>query len=306
MSSCENMYKNKTIIKVINDEFAFKILKHMSTFHDNHKDFKSSVKKKKEELAKNVALTLITMYSNINEYLKVIVECHLNYIEKWLCRTWRDSLKESSESQAAGIIVVDAKTVEGSRFLVGSSSGVLRTVFEVGLAWDYMFDLPYIPGSSLKGAMRASAEALLGDGDLVSYLFGSEKNSRRKFAGCLEVFDAYPVEAPNGLLDLDVITPHYYEGGNVKESEIEAQPIPVVHVSIAPGVKFRFIIAHRCSEDVLKRLSEALRSIGVEAQGMGALAALLGAALLSGVGARTGKGYGVFMLEPDSMKIGCR
>ncbi len=216
---------------------------------------------------------------------------HLEAVHRWACRAWPN---------AGGVAVVDARLVEGSRLLVGGSSGVLQAVFEVGMAWDYVLDLPYIPGSSLKGAMRASAQALLG-GDykgLLDSVFGPETESKKKFAGCLEVFDAYPVEAPRGLLDVDVITPHYYKGGEVRSSELEVQPMPLVHVSVAPGTVFRFVVAHRCPDRVLQQLSQALRErLKINASGAGALAALLGAALLNGVGARTGKGYGVFTLE---------
>ncbi len=221
---------------------------------------------------------------------------HLEAVRRWACRAWPN---------AGGVAVVDARLVEGSRLLVGGSSGILQALFEVGMSWDYVLDLPYIPGSSLKGAMRASAEALLGKDykDILYSVFGPETESKKKFAGCLEVFDAYPVEAPRGLLDVDVITPHYYKGGEVRSSELEVQPMPIAHVSVAPGTVFRFVVAHRCPNSVLQQLSRALRErLKIHASGAGALATLLGMALFNGIGARTGKSYGVFTLERVSFE----
>ena len=240
-----------------------------------------------------VAVEIQTAYSGqaLLDRLKA-ARSHLEAVHRWVCRAWPNT---------GGVAAVKARLVEGSRLLVGGSTGVLQAVFEVGLAWDHVLDLPYIPGSSLKGAMRASAEALLGDEykSVVEAVFGSRSSS-----GCIEVFDAYPVEAPGNLLDLDVVTPHYYKGGEVKESELEAQPVPVVHLSVAPGVAFHFIVAHRCPESVLRGLSTAFHNkLRIKASGPGAVAALLIVALFSGVGARTGKGYGVFRVEDFS--FGC-
>jgi len=257
---------------------------------DVYSSIEEELRRVKEERAR-LALELAKAYSGeaAGERLR-LAERHLDSLRRWACRAlpW------------GGVFSVDARVVEGSRLLVGASSGVLQGVFEVGLAWDHVLDLPYIPGSSLKGAMRASAEAHLKDSH--EDVFGGEGR-----AGCLTVFDAYPVGLPGGragaLLEPDVVTPHYYEGGVVRGSELEAKPVPVVHVSIAPGVVFRFVAVHQCSGEVLQRLSRALAGKGINASGEAALAALMAAALFNGVGARTGKGYGI--LKPERVAFGC-
>ncbi|MCE4613661.1 MAG: type III-B CRISPR module RAMP protein Cmr6 [Desulfurococcales archaeon] len=233
-----------------------------------------------------IAADIVSAYNrshNFHRKLK-LASRHLEAVHLWSCRVW----------PKGQVIKVDAKLVEGSKLLTGGSSGVLQTVFEVGLAWDHILDLPYITGSSLKGAMRAAVEALLDSkhDSIIKQVFGSEAAS-----GCFQVFDAYPVEAPEGLLELDVVTPHYYSRSKVVKSELDAQPVPVVHISIVSGVLFRFVVAHRCSKRVLEDLSKALRELKVNATNSGAIAALLALALLNGVGARTGKGYGMFSLE---------
>ncbi len=281
-----------TLLRAVN-EYSKALLDSVRNAASQGSDPQKALENTKEAWKNKLAADLVDAYSGSTLRTKLgRAASHLDKVKSWACQAW---------PRSGGVIMVEARLVEGSKLLVGGSSGVLQAVFEVGLAWDYVFDLPYIPGSSLKGAMRSAALALLGSsyGDLIDSIFGS-----RNASGCLEVFDAYPIEVSDHLLEPDVITPHYYSGGVIIDSELEAQPVPVVHVSVAPGTVFRFIISHRCSRGILNQLSAALSSeLKISASGSGSLAALLSAALLSGVGARTGKGYGVFM--PLSYESGC-
>ena len=206
------------------------------------------------------------------------------------------------------------------RGLVGSGSGVFKTVFEVGMEIDKLLGLPYYPGSSLKGAARAVCEDLISDehdepsdsssdskeDDVCDKLFGS-----KEMVAPLVYTSAYPIGCiedlgPCTVYLPDVITPHYYRDGKVVEAEHEAQPNPVVHLSISPGTVFSTIVgvyshrlesvdreARRILEEFSKydsSLKEQLDASPADAV-MRAGLLLLEVALMTGIGARTGKGY---------------
>jgi len=227
--------------------------------------------------------------------------------------------KRLLEEQAKGlastgyrVVVVEARL--RSRGLVGAGGGPLATVFEVGLSWDLLLDLPYVPGSSFKGAVSAFAEALAGCSraergcsedklKALQLLFGDAARRRdtgsEAIAGALLFLDAYPV-APGrrgALVVPAVITPHYHRGGEPTRYEYEARPVPVQHVVLAPGTVFQFIAA--LPEDKVEDVAQALASLGINTSSGSAeigVAALITSALASGIGARTTKGYGVFEL----------
>lgn len=129
------------------------------------------------------------------------------------------------------------------RALVGAQGDFGRVPFEVGLSFDPVLNVPFIPGSSLKGAFRHSLEALLREGGrsgpevegVVAAVFGSPEG-----AGLVGVTDAYPVGPGVGglLLEPDVVTPHYPGS----RSEEEASPNPVPFLTIARGVVFESYI----------------------------------------------------------------
>lgn len=136
------------------------------------------------------------------------------------------------------------------RSIVGSSEPELHIPFEVGLFWDPVFNVPFIPGTSIKGAVRGAFEELLAR-DLMSSNIPEgeiqrrvEEEVKRVFgaggvsAGLVGFTDAYPVSAEERLLEPDVVTPHYPG----KRNELEAEPTPNVFVTIARGVTFRFYV----------------------------------------------------------------
>lgn len=202
-----------------------------------------------------------------------------------------------------------------SRIIVGHSEGILSTIFEVGQVFDYVRGLPIIPGSSLKGLTRSFLSRRCDDlGDdrfkeecsgLVKKLFGYSDETAS--VSKLVFFDAYPVgvDGAKSLILADVITPHYYVGGQPVKNELGAEPKPVLHVSVSPGTLFGVVIALRDREavDLLARLGELL---GMPKNGLVALALAVSAAVkLEGVGARTTKGYGTLELLPDEIHVSC-
>jgi len=217
-----------------------------------------------------------------------------------------------------GYWVVMADFVAESRVLVGLSEGVLKQFLEVGAVIDPVLALPYIPGSSVKGLIRHFLRSELGSECLapVCELLGTEPGARGEgpcggwAAGKVFIADAYPVGVVNEhgfLLVPDIITPHYYKGGEPVETELDARPVPVPHVSVAEGTVFRFVIGfEEGAKAPLEKIGECLVRKGVETgrDWLTTALTLLAAALaVAGVGGRTTKGYGTMRPRLDSMKV---
>lgn len=157
---------------------------------------------------------------------------------------------------------------------------------EAGFVWHRTLGVPYLPGSSLKGALRAwLTHWEQGEANRINELFGDAENSGQ---GRLIVFDALPVAPPT--LELDVMNPHYapYYGKmddpNVLQTSPPADyyaPIPVFFLTVAAGQSFEFVLAPTPGLGTPEDLEA-----GVD---------LLKEALTTtGVGAKTAVGYGVF------------
>jgi len=148
-----------------------------------------------------------------------------------------------------------------------------------GFTWDRNLGVPYIPGSSLKGALRAAAEYWgLEKMDELRDLFGDDT------AGAMVVFDAYPTRVPR--LDRDVVNVHYreyYESGGRTPPADYLSPEPVTFLTVGPGTEFSFAIAPRpgarVDDSKLSRAETLLKD---------ALETL-------GIGAKTAVGYGRFL-----------
>lgn len=166
-----------------------------------------------------------------------------------------------------------------SRLLVGSRGGPLP--FEITISWDPMFNVPFIPSSSIKGATRAYFESQVGSigNYTVHHLFGFEESE-----GLVKFTDAFPVACKNRLLEPEVITPHYSEvAGNIDEAS--SRPVPIVFLVVPPGVTFRLFMVIKgarteTTDTVAKKVAEALSR---------------------GIGAKTMLGYGLFTSQYTPM-----
>ncbi len=224
----------------------------------------------------------------------------------------------------ASTLVVDARiTYKG---LLGSSQGLGSSVFEVGLTWDPVLDLPVIPGSSFKGAVRGFCiECLRGKGmrpaeaeNLCSALLG--RAGERGYVSPVVFLDALPISTKDsgrskGFIEKDVLNPHYnaFMRSDLR-MELDVTPVPVIHLGVGEGVQFRFIayIPCRASEILAKEkktLEELCRVLNLEVSGsplmkaMITTAYLVGGALRLGIGARTLKGYGRFEIVSSEVRI---
>lgn len=160
-----------------------------------------------------------------------------------------------------------------------------------GFSFDYVTGLPYIPGSSLKGALRAcfpgdgkKSEISLEYEEYIRTLLGKDDVDIDKLKE--NIFDnndvflgAFPDIGFAGkrLLDMEFITPH--TAGKFKN------PNPISQIKVRPDVKFDFcfILSDYCSED---------GTIIVSAEEKKSLFEAL--ILDMGMGAKTHVGFGLF------------
>jgi CRISPR-associated protein Cmr6 len=122
-----------------------------------------------------------------------------------------------------------------SRLIINTAAGLGQTVFEVGLNIHPLFSIPYIPSSSIKGALRSYINRNYGDDK--ERIFGDKDRMGEIF-----IFDAFPISFKNRLVDAEVTTSIY---GTDKDTiqEHKASPNPIIYPCIAKDVTFKFIIA---------------------------------------------------------------
>lgn len=175
---------------------------------------------------------------------------------------------------------------------------------ENGFAFLNPYGLPYLPGSGVKGVLRAAARELQsGDWggkagwspESITALFGGEPGKEPFTRGALSFWDVIPALAGNKMR-VDVMTPHqthYYQIDKKKNPapphfqspHDSGQPNPIPFLTVAPGAQFRFVVT--CES---KYLSDgALKEGGWKIL---LLAAFNHAFEWLGFGAKTAVGYG--------------
>lgn len=142
---------------------------------------------------------------------------------------------------------------------------------------------PYIPGSSLKGRVRAEAESIARQNGIevckppdVKNMCGSKKQSIDEFCICCRIFgsagtislaskvkfrDSYPLEKVETLLERTGIAIDREKGTVTKGALYTIQAVPA-------GTKFSLeIVTENMSEEELKLLKAALKSVQDSAVG---------------------------------------
>jgi CRISPR-associated protein Cmr6 len=170
--------------------------------------------------------------------------------------------------------VMDSNFVTLTPLAIGLRNPYMEPL-EVSISWDPYINLPYIPATSLKGAVASLA--WMNNSKLYDLL------SKKDEASPIIFLDAYPVEILNkGLLALDIINPHYREvEGRI--SEPESRPTPLRFLVVSRGVAFRIIVY------VARRWLTPHRPLDLEG-----LRSLIMDTLSRGIGAKTSIGYGRF------------
>jgi CRISPR-associated protein Cmr6 len=181
-------------------------------------------------------------------------------------------------ARACGGAVLHFKTA--SRFATGLGR---EHPIENGFVWHSALGTPFLPGSSVKGLVRAWAATWLEtDGGSVSRIFGPrDLREVPPNIGSVIFFDALPSKSVK--LSADVMTPHY--GPYYERSEVPGDwhsPMPIPFLTVSPGQSFVFALVPRT-------LSNADRT-----DCHTAVEWLENALLELGAGAKTAVGYGRF------------
>lgn len=161
--------------------------------------------------------------------------------------------------------------------------------YETGFIWHRTLSVPYLPGSSVKGMMRAWAKHWggLSSQQDIDRLFGAENGEAN--SGALIVFDALPAVRPE--LKIDILNPHYseYYQDSSKPPADYLSPIPVFFLTVAPRQNFEFFLAPR--KAAYLKQSEAVDAT-VKQDLMMAKELLNKALTCLGAGGKTAVGYG--------------
>ncbi len=178
------------------------------------------------------------------------------------------------------------------RFVTGTGNA---HPLENGFTWHHSLGMPYLPGSAVKGLVRAVIETALDDSEaerkrLLKLWFGSEaKGDVAEQAGALIFLDALPV-APCDL-KAEVLTPHmgkWYEKGGKDPLKAETMPgdwhspVPVLWLA-ASNLQLQFTILPRRGAEAVD-LDDVWAAL---VYGLGKL----------GTGAKTAIGYGLFEFD---------
>jgi CRISPR-associated protein Cmr6 len=225
---------------------------------------------------------------------KIAKEEFLQDFSRFAASSDRGGLAAFLQRRAETLTFLGAQVCEiftATRLVIGLG---LPSPIETGFLLDRLSGCPYLPGSSVKGLLRAAArlvetEELEGNRDFwhggtIRRVFGPEIGGGfdpRK--GSLIFYDAFPSAWPK--LAVDVLTPHYgkYYRGDGPPADW-SQPIPIPFLAVEPGECFRFPVASREKE--------------VGGEDLAQIEALLKTALESlGIGAKKAVGYGYFTSE---------
>lgn len=168
---------------------------------------------------------------------------------------------------------------------------------ENGFSWHHTLSMPYLPGSSVKGLVRAYCEINGMAPARLKQWFGSEskdpsKNVTDNQAGELVFFDAIPCEKADILPD--IMTPHtgdwQQEGGKGKTAPADwHDPIPVAFL-VARNLTLLFSVAKASHATIAD--SEVDEVLELLEQALGFL----------GAGAKTATGYGAMSVSASGLK----
>jgi len=118
---------------------------------------------------------------------------------------------------------------------------------ENGLTFHHIYGFPIIPGSAQKGLCTHYVKEFEGkteDDSNFQNIFGSKTQK-----GKVIFFDAFPLlvsnSLPEGLLDLDIMNPHYQEYYSRKGETAPGDylsPNPILFLTVGSGVPFQFTL----------------------------------------------------------------
>lgn len=163
---------------------------------------------------------------------------------------------------------------------------------ENGFAWHHSLGVPYLPGSSVKGMVRAWVEYWLDpkpEDEVLRRIFGPRGEAARKSpaSGSVIFLDALPIKPVN--LKADIMTPHYgpYYQDPCKDPPADwHSPIPIPFLVVTPDTTFQFGLLPGRSE-YESNVEEARKWLAMALEYIGA-------------GAKTAVGYGRMREDSDA------
>lgn len=169
---------------------------------------------------------------------------------------------------------------------------------ENGFAWHHTLGTPYLPGSSVKGMVRAWAEVWTESKiEDIRRIFGpssrdlKENKDLTTNVGSVIFLDALPTKSVQ--LKADIMTPHYdpyYKDAKVPPADWHG-PIPIPFLVVEKDQTFVFGILPRRNDEQSRSDCETVKEW------------LDNALTWTGAGAKTAVGYGRFVVDTEAQKI---
>ncbi len=145
---------------------------------------------------------LLTLYSReASKVLNEIFGCRggaAEFLEE--AKSWVEEVYSAACDLFSVVLLLNLET--RTRLLVHAKSPYMP--LEIGLAWHPLLNLPYIPATTLKGAVRAHFKR----GRLPCGLSLEDLMGSRESRGMLIFSDAVPTKCEGALLEPDVVTPN--------------------------------------------------------------------------------------------------
>ena len=178
---------------------------------------------------------------------------------------------------------------------------------ENGFLWHHTLGVPYLPGSSVKGMVRAWIEQWADEKDKeekeeVDRIFGPKQPTEQPQVGAVVFLDAIPLDKVR--LKADIMTPHYGEYyQNKKKPEAPGDwisPVPIPFLAVKEDTTFHFAIVPR-RQNCLETPAGSGESRGGHRSDCEIVIGWLKDALeWIGAGAKTAVGYGRMSYDKDT------
>jgi len=184
---------------------------------------------------------------------KIEAKDKLKWISTLTDKTVGDAalLSEYAERRRRMVAALGGRCIDlatASRFVTGLGR---EHPVENGFAWHPTLGTPYLPGSSVKGLVRAWASGFGSQGASSDWdlILGSPD-----CAGRVILLDASPLKPVR--LEADVTTPHYsdyYQSSDPDQNPPGdwMSPVPIPFLAVASGVCFRFALIPKTQDDAV-------------------------------------------------------
>jgi|GEM_PF-5948824 len=280
LNKCVNWFKDKTdkTDKTDKEELP-------STIPNLQADkFKAFLYKKKYDIS--------TPPNNKNEFL-LSINANFNTA---FCESIRTKQRENAKILCKDFVIINEGNKEelnaNWRLIVGLGN---ESVYETSMTLHYVYGIPYIPASGIKGVIRnwvvnenfnSQESEALKNTEFVN-IFGSGDAE-----GKVIFFDAFPINLTNESIQPDIMNPHYpkYYDGNKPPADWQS-PKPIFFLTLK-DTNFEFIFGVKNNAN-----SELLKTLTTPETGW-----LFRALKEQGIGAKTAVGYGR-MYEPEKVKL---